>query len=328
MADPKTTEQQQTKTTALAAMSFEPSNLGEAITLSERLASSSLVHEALQKKPNDMLVILMTGRELGFAPMQSVRAVTIIEGTPTLKAEAIVALVKKNPDCLRFQLVESTDKIAVYVAHRRGEDPTRMSFTIEQAKAAQLIHQTRNGQPNNWMKWPAAMLRARCATHLARAVFPDVVLGIAEENESVERFGVAEAPPEVEVQRQVPASEAVIDIQATPRAQPVSAVTDPPRTPAPAAKGDVVDVPWETKTSEPPAVAEDLQKKIDAAKSQLELEALLPELKAAPKDQVAELRKAYGAKSAALKAAVKPPDGFSPPVPAPEANSREPGQEG
>jgi len=52
-----------------------------------------------------------------------------------------------------------------------------MSFTIEQAQRAGVTGK------DNWKKYPEAMLRARCISALARAVYPDVVLGIYETDE-------------------------------------------------------------------------------------------------------------------------------------------------
>jgi hypothetical protein len=52
---------------------------------------------------------------------------------------------------------------------------TRVSpFTIEEAQAAGLAGK------DNWKKYPAAMLRARCVSALSRAVYPEAVLGIYE----------------------------------------------------------------------------------------------------------------------------------------------------
>jgi hypothetical protein len=172
---------------ALAIRSFDPENLNQAIDLAKTLAQSTLLPDALKQKPADVLLMMLTGRELGLSPMQSIRGMSVIKGRPVLDAQLIVALVKRSPECINFRLVDSSDKIAVYSTERRNEGVTRLSFTIEEANQAGLLHKSQSGEPNNWMKYPAAMLRARAATHLARAVYPDLLLGVTSEEESVEQ---------------------------------------------------------------------------------------------------------------------------------------------
>lgn len=155
-----------------------PRNLPEARELAKELSTARMLPEALQQKPADVLAIVMAGAELGLAPMQSVRALVLIKGKPTLSADAMGALVKSRRDvCSWLRLVESTDKVATYETQRTGDpSPTRLSFTIEQATRAGL-----NG--DNWRKFPEAMLRARALSALCRAVYPDLLLGVYDPDE-------------------------------------------------------------------------------------------------------------------------------------------------
>lgn len=160
-------------TTALALpMAFRPENLDQAITLAKKLADSHLLPKALQKQPEDVLVTLMAGHEFGLSPMQSIQAIDVIDGRPTMRAEMIVALVMKDPLCDYFIVVESTDKRAVYETKRKGNEPKKMEWTWEMAQRAGLVSK------QNWAKYPDAMLRARCSSALARAVYPDVTRGL------------------------------------------------------------------------------------------------------------------------------------------------------
>jgi hypothetical protein len=54
---------------------------------------------------------------------------------------------------------------------------------MEQAKAAGL------SGGDNWRKHTAAMLRARCSSALARAVYPDLMMGVYEHDEAREIEG-------------------------------------------------------------------------------------------------------------------------------------------
>jgi len=164
---------------------ISPKTLAEAKELAAQLSGARTIPEALQKSPADVLAIVMAGAELGLAPMQSLRALVIIKGKPTLSADAMGALVKSRRDvCQYLQLKTSTDKVATYATQRVGEpEPTVLSFTIEEAKQAGLVAQTRNGEPNNWMRFPAAMLRARALSAICRAVYQDLLLGVYDPEE-------------------------------------------------------------------------------------------------------------------------------------------------
>jgi len=161
-----------------ALVPFEPQSLDQAMTLARTLAVSALLPESLRKKPEDVLVVLMTGRELGLSPMQSVRGLHVIKGRPVISADLMVALAQRSPVCEFFRLVESTDTRASYETKRKGSDVVKMSFTIEQAKAAGLTGK------DTWRSYPAAMLRARCAASLARAVYADLLFGVYEHDEA------------------------------------------------------------------------------------------------------------------------------------------------
>jgi hypothetical protein len=50
---------------------FAPTTLAEAVQFSEMLASSSMVPRAYQGKPQDVLVCVQWGYEMGLAPMQA-----------------------------------------------------------------------------------------------------------------------------------------------------------------------------------------------------------------------------------------------------------------
>lgn len=162
-------------------MGLEITNFHDAEQMAARFAQSSLIPSDLRGKPADVMVILVTGHELGLSPMQSLRGLHVVKGRPVLAAEMIVALIKRSPLCKHFRLVESTDQSATYEAMREGDpEPTRLTYTIEQAQKAGLT-----GNPN-YKNHPAAMLRARASAALGRIVFPDVMLGLLEESEAEE----------------------------------------------------------------------------------------------------------------------------------------------
>lgn len=149
-------------------------SIQEAHELSTTLAKSTLIPAALQKKPEDVLTIVLTGAEMGLAPLQSLRSIQIISGKPSLSADLMGALVKRRPDvCEYLSLIESTSERATYRTKRKGEpEPTTITFTMEEAKQAGLA------MKDVWKKHPQAMLRARALAAICRAVYPDVCMGL------------------------------------------------------------------------------------------------------------------------------------------------------
>ena len=264
---------------AVAIAPFEPENLQQATALATTLAGSSLLPQDLQRNPANVLVQIITGRELGLGAMQAIRSIHVIKGKPTMSAELMAALVKRSPECEYLQLVESTDEIATYETKRRGDPkPTRMSFTMEQAKRAGLAT-----PQSNYGRHPAAMLRARASAAICRAVYPDLLLGIYEESEAdeirardraeqVERAAAAARGDGQVVEAEVVSTQASVGAAAGGAAAGVSVAFD----------------------------AATLTERIFAAKSVEELRAMRAELAAAPESAKPTLRDAYNTRSAEL----------------------------
>lgn len=166
------------KATPEQSRTFEPGSIPEAFQLANILVKSKLLPNTVQS-PEAAFAIIATGRELGLTAMQSLRSIHVIQGKTILSADLVAALVKSRRDvCSYFMLVESTVERATYKTQRVGEpEATTLTFTFEDAKRAQVT-----GNPN-WTKFPAAMLRARCITALARAVYPDLAMGIYDPDE-------------------------------------------------------------------------------------------------------------------------------------------------
>ena len=275
-----------------ALVPFEPSGIDQAIQLCERVSKSGLLPPSLVGKPNDVLVLFMQGRDLGLTMMQSLTSINVIEGRPSLSAKLKIALARKSPLCKYFKCVETTDKIAVWVTHREGNDPMRLRFTLEDAIRAGLVHTTKTGAPGMWQKWPAQMLRKTCGAQLADLEYGDVLLALADEIESVGRE---------ENTDEAPSADSVIEGQVVPQAQQATQAAPQRAVPVTPAPPPMAEVPWDTK----PALA-DLRKRINAAGSLSELEALVPELAAIPREQKGDLRETYKARKVALSAAAVP----------------------
>lgn len=134
--------------------------------------------------------VLLRGRALGMDATTSLAVFHNIKGKLSMHADLIEALVIRSGKAEYFEFVESSSKVATYATKRVGSRREQtLTFTIEDALAAGLVKKdpagrdgylgiSESGQPSNWDKYRALMLRHRCKTQLARAVYSDVVLGL------------------------------------------------------------------------------------------------------------------------------------------------------
>jgi hypothetical protein len=169
------------KTSSLAAMSsMIPETLTEMREFALMVSKANIIPYALKDQPSDVLIVLLTGHQHGLSPIQSLSSIHVIEGRAAMSADLLQAIcLRETSVCEYFDIIETSNEVATYEAKRKGRQPIRMSFTIADAKAAGVFELTAKGKKRlNWYHNPADMLRARCKSKLARAMFPDLVLGL------------------------------------------------------------------------------------------------------------------------------------------------------
>ena len=151
--------------------SLEPRDPRQAWGVAKMLFESRLF--GAFPNPEAILAIVMTGRSFGMDSTSSLRGFHMIKGKVSPSSQLLIGLVKRHPSCEWFRLVESTSDIATWETKRRDEpEPTRMSYTVEDAKLAGLL------DLDQWRKRKKTMLRWRSGVELARAVYPDVTSGL------------------------------------------------------------------------------------------------------------------------------------------------------
>lgn len=195
--------------TAIVKSGLEPQNLSEAKSMAVDAAKSRFF--AGLQTPEAAFIVILSGKDLGLSAAQSLRAFHVVEGRPALSADGMVAVCLNRQDiCEYFRTVESTAERCTVETKRRGSEPVRLTFTLEDAQRADLVGR------KMWQKFPANMLRARAKSALARDVYPDLLLGLYDPDELVgetarveyttaptavvateqDPWGLAPAPPE------------------------------------------------------------------------------------------------------------------------------------
>lgn len=125
--------------------------------------------------PEAAAIIFLKGREIGMPYMVAVAHIHIINGKPTMSAEMMQSLARKNLPGLVINILKSDDLSAEieFTRPERGSTKFVSKFTIENAKTAQLTGK------EVWKQYPAAMLFSRAISAGLRKICPDALMGIS-----------------------------------------------------------------------------------------------------------------------------------------------------
>jgi hypothetical protein len=169
--------------TSLTTQGFAPTSITEAIKFSEMLAKSQMVPRQYHGKPEDVLVAIQWGCEVGLAPLQSLQNIAVINGKPSIYGDAAMALVLASPVCEGIEeSIEgegTPNPVAVCIARRRGRAPVESKFSVEDAKRAGLW-----GKQGPWTAYPKRMLAMRARGFAIRDCFADVLKGLITAEEA------------------------------------------------------------------------------------------------------------------------------------------------
>lgn len=172
---------------------FAPATMGEAIEFSKMLADSSMVPKAYQGKPQDILVCVQWGQEIGLAPLQALQNIAVINGKPSIYGDAMIALVQNSSQCEGIEeSIEgegTANPIAICVVHRKGRKPVVAKFSVEDAKRAGLW-----GKGGPWQAYPKRMLQMRARGFALRDQFADVLKGLMTIEEAMDTDELTEKP--------------------------------------------------------------------------------------------------------------------------------------
>jgi len=166
----------------LSSSRYEPRDLPSAITLARMIATSPLCPLALRGREADVLLVMMTGAEIGLTTMQSLRNLYIVEGRIGMSAALIRGRCQKHGDCALFEVAEADAAHAVVEVKKRGwTESRRVSWSIADAERAGLI---KEDQPDSlWRRWPQEMCVARATTRAASMYFPEITSGLLSEED-------------------------------------------------------------------------------------------------------------------------------------------------
>lgn len=169
-------------TTGAQVAALVPQSLDEAFRVSQAIAASGLAPRGLEKA-EQIMVAIMAGAELGFAPFQSLQSFAVVNGRPTLWGDGLVAVVRRNGCSIREWHEDETAHCEV-IRPDTGETITR-SFSQADAIKAGLA-----GKTGPWQQYPQRMRAMRARAWAVRDGCADMLRGfqIAEEVQDYQPF--------------------------------------------------------------------------------------------------------------------------------------------
>jgi hypothetical protein len=165
-----------TMTTALATLTFD-----EMTRLAESVAKSGLFG---MKTGDQALALMAISAAEGVHPALAARDYHIIQGRPTLKADAMLSRFQSAGG--KMTMMEYTDtRVVAEFSHPQGGKVT-IDWDIERAKRAGLTGK------DVWKQYARQMLRARVISEGVRTVFPGATAGMMAPEEAMDVAPLAE----------------------------------------------------------------------------------------------------------------------------------------
>jgi len=152
-----------------------PGNTGEVFQLAGIIVSSGMAPKGMNT-PEQAAVAILTGMEVGLSPIQSVNAIAVINGRPTMWGDAVLALVQGSGLLIDIEekvVGEGQSMKAVCRVDRKSrKTATVREFSYADAQKANIL--------NNavWKTYPKRMMQMRARSMALRDCFPDVLSGI------------------------------------------------------------------------------------------------------------------------------------------------------
>lgn len=145
--------------------------LPEKMQYAKALAASGMLPGQYRQQPANLLYALEYAESLGLHPMAAITGIHVIEGKPSASAALISALVRRAGHKLR---VRGNDQEAV-AQIVRADDP---DWTFEARWTMARAEQAGLAKKKVWREYPAAMLKARAITEVARDACEEALSGM------------------------------------------------------------------------------------------------------------------------------------------------------
>lgn len=150
----------------------------------DALAQSDIIPNAYRRRPANVLVAALTGRQYGWDVLTAMRNGHVIEGTWGMKPEAMLGLVRRAGHSVTGEM--SNDGATVTGKRADTGDTMSVTFTVDDGVRAGLVTlkdgkpyaRSKSGGKLPWEQYPAMMCYWRAVALLCRSLFSDVTAGL------------------------------------------------------------------------------------------------------------------------------------------------------
>lgn len=148
----------------------------------ELAKSAGTLIPACYKSGASVMAAMLTGRELGFSPMQSLRMLFPINGVVGIYAQGMEALLEKAG--IERKVIDWTAE-RCEIEFTRGARVARFDYTMAEAVQSGDASKGKasDKSDNMYTKRPKDMLYARCMARGARKIAADILGGLYTEDE-------------------------------------------------------------------------------------------------------------------------------------------------
>lgn len=172
-------------------------SLSTQLAYAEQIAKSGLIPDTFRRKPENILVAMEWGRELGLTPIASLNEIYVVHGSPSLSAKSMLMLARRAGH--RVRVTSEPESATCEIVRADDLDfPHSVTYTLGDAKRAGLMGNT------GWKNDPSTMLRWRAVANAVRLACPEVLGGISYLPEEVEEIRVRNAAQSTTVTQVVP----------------------------------------------------------------------------------------------------------------------------
>jgi len=144
------------------------------------VSRSALIPDAYRNKPEDIMVAVQMGLEIGLRPMTALQNIGVVNGKPSPYGEILMALIRgagvmdESVFEEHFEYDSQGNLVAaVSTMARVGGKPRTERFTIEDAKQAGLWM-----SGVGWKKYPKDLLLWKARHRNEKALFSDITHGL------------------------------------------------------------------------------------------------------------------------------------------------------
>lgn len=162
-----------------ALTTYQPTNFGELESFCQRVTKSGLAPPAYKNKPEDAMIAIMMGDELGLKPLTSLQFIAVINGRPGVYSDAMPGLAFSKGMIIDMQEKvdgEGDNMVATCVVTRANGTKVTQTFSVAEAKNAGLWKKS-----GPWSAYPRRMLQWRARSWAIRDAAPQLYFGMSAE---------------------------------------------------------------------------------------------------------------------------------------------------